>query len=78
MDQKCSNPGYVRRLRCAQQRIFEQCFAKPYTLVLKVHGEPGENHHRHRVLWNAFSHAWCRIRWLHTANRQTVETNDRA
>ena len=70
MHQQCTNPGNVCRLCSAQQRIFEQCFAKPCALVLKVHGKPGQNHHRHRVLWNAFGHTRCRIGWLHTANRQ--------
>ena len=78
MHQQCTNSGNVRRLRSAQQRIFEQCFAKPCALVLKVHGKPGQNHHRHGVLWNAFGHTRCRIGWLDTANRQAVKTNDRA
>ena len=78
MHQQCTNPGNFRRLRSSQQRIFEQCFAKSCALVLKVHGKPGQNHHRHGVLWNAFGHTRCRIGWRHTANRQAVETNDRA
>ena len=78
VNQQCTNPGNIRRLRCAQQRIFEQCFAKPCALVLKVHGKPGQNHHRHGVLWNAFGHTRCRIGWLDTAYRQAVETDDRA
>ena len=78
MYQQCTNSGNVRRLRSTQQRIFEQCFAKPCTFVLKVHGKPGQNHHRHGVLWDAFDHTRCRMRWHHTTNRQTVETNDRA
>lgn len=78
MYQQCTNPGNIRRLCSAQQRIFEQCFAKPCALVLKVHGKPGQNHHRHGVLWNAFGHTRCRVGWLDTANRQAVETNDRA
>lgn len=77
-DQQCTNPSNIRRLRYAQQRIFKQCFAKPCALVLKVHGKPGQNHHRHGVLWNAFGHTRYRIGWLDTANRQAVETNDRA
>ena len=78
MHQQCTNSGNVRRLCGAQQRIFEQCFAKPCALVLKVHGKPGQNHHRHGVLCNAFGHTRCRNGLLHTANRQAVETNDRA
>ena len=77
VNQQCTNPRNIRRLRCAQQRIFEQCFAKPCALVLKVHGKPGQNHHRHGVLWNAFGHTRRRIGWRHTANHQAVETNDR-
>jgi len=46
--------------------------------VLKVHCQPGQNHHRHGVLRNAFGHARCRMGWLHTPNRQAVETKDRA
>ena len=78
MNQQCTNPGNIRRLRCPQQRIFKQRFAKPCALVLKVHGKPGQNHHGHGVLWNTFGHTRCRIGWLDTANRQAVETNDRA
>ena len=78
VNQQCTNTCNIRRLRCAQQRIFEQCFTKPCALVLKVHGKPGQNHHRHGVLRNAFGHTRCRIGWLDTANRQAVETNDRA
>ncbi len=43
MHQQCMNPGNVRRLYSSQQGIFEQCFAKPSALVLKVHGKPGQN-----------------------------------
>jgi len=78
MHQQCTNPGNVSRLRCAQQRILEQCFAKPRALVLKVHGKPGQNHHRHGVLWNAFGHTRCRVGRLNASHGQTVETNDRA
>ena len=73
-----TNPGNIRRLCSAQQRIFEQCSAQPCALVLKVHGKSGQNHHRHGVLWNAFDHTRCRIGRLHTTNRQAVEANDRA
>ena len=76
--QQCTNPSNIRSLRCAQQRIFEQCFAKPCALVLKVHGKPGQNHHRNGVLWNTFGHTRCRMGWLDAANRQSVETKDRA
>ncbi len=76
--QQCTNPGNVRRLCSAQQRIFKQCFAKPCALVLKVHSKSGQNHHRHGVLWNAFGYTRCRMRWLNAAHRQTVETKDRA
>ena len=76
--QQCTNPGNVSRLCSAQQRIFEQCFAKPSALVLKVHCKPGQNHHRHGVLWNAFGHTGCRTGRLNATNRQAVETNDRA
>ena len=78
MYQQGTNPGYVRRLCCTQQRIFEQCFAKPCALMLKVHGKPGQNHHRHGVLWNTFGHTRCRIEWLNATHGQTIETNDRA
>ena len=77
VNQQCTNTCNIRRLRCAQQRVFEQRFTKPCALVLKVHGKPSQNHHRHGVLWNAFGHTRCRIGWLDTANRQAVETNDR-
>jgi len=60
-----------------QERIFEQCFAKPCALVLKVHGEPGQNHHRHGMMWNAFGHTRCRTGWLNATHGQNVETNDR-
>jgi len=36
MHKQCTNPGNVRRLCRVQQRIFEQRFAKPCALVLKV------------------------------------------
>ena len=78
MHKQCTNSCNVRRLCSAQQRIFEQCFAKPCALVLKVHGKPGQNHHRYGVLWNAFGHTRCCIGWLNAANRQAIETNDRA
>ena len=78
MYQQCTNPGNIRRLCSAQQRIFEQCSAQPCALVLKVHSKSGQNHHRHGVLWNAFDHTRCRIGRLHTTNRQAVEANDRA
>jgi hypothetical protein len=45
-------------------------------LVLKVHGKPGQNHHRHGVFCNAFGHALCRMGWLNATHGQTVETND--
>ena len=77
VNQQCTNPSNIRRLRCAQQRIFEQCFAKPCALVLKVHGKPSQNHHRHGVLWNAFGHTRCRTGRLNATHGQTVETNDR-
>ena len=76
--QQCTNPGDVRRLCSAQQRIFEQGFSQPSALVLKVHGKPDQNHYRHGVRWNAFGHTRCRVGWLNTANQQAVETKDRA
>ena len=76
MHKQCTNYGNVRRLRSAQQRIFEKRFAKPNALVLKVHCKSGQNHYRHRVLWDAFGHTRCRIGWLNAANGQAVETND--
>ena len=78
VDEQRADACNISRLRCAQQCILEQCFSKPCALVLKVHGKPGQNHHRYRVLWNAFGHTRCRIGWLNAANRQAVETNDRA
>jgi hypothetical protein len=78
MHQQCTNSGNVCRLCSAQQRVFEQCFAKPSALVLKVHRKPGQNHHRHGVLWNTFGYTRCRTGRLNATNRQTVETNDRA
>ena len=78
MHQQCMNPGNVRRLYSSQQGIFEQCFAKPSALVLKVHGKPGQNHHRHGVLCNAFGFTRRHIEWHNTDNRQAVETDDLA
>ena len=78
MHKQCTNSCNVRRLCSAQQRIFEQCFAQSCALVLKVHGKPGQHHHRHKMLWNAFGHTRCRIGGINAANRQAVEANERA
>ena len=78
MHKQCTNSCNDRRLLSAQQRIFEKCFDKACALVLKVHGKPGQNHHRYGVLWNAFGHTRCCIGWTNAANRQAIETNDRA
>ncbi len=78
MHKQCTNSCNDRRLLSAQQRIFEKCFDKACALVLKVHGKPGQNHHRYGVLWNAFGHTRCCIGWTNAANREAIETYDRA
>ncbi len=39
VNQQCTNPDNVCRLRSAKQRYFEQCFTKPCALELKAHGK---------------------------------------
>ncbi len=77
MNQQSADASNVRSLRGAQQGIFQQRFTQPGTLVLQVHGKPGQNHHRHRVLRDAFGQARCSLTRLHAANGQAVEANNR-
>ena len=77
MHKQRSDTGNVSRLRSAQQRVSEQCFPQPRPLMLNIHSQPGQDHDRHRVLWNAFDHSGRCCCWVDTADGKAVKPNHR-
>jgi len=77
MHKQRSDTCYVSRLRSAQQRVSEQCFPQPRPLMLNIHSQPGQDHDRHRVLWNAFDHSGRCCCGVDTANGKAVKPNHR-
>lgn len=75
MDQQAANAGDVGGLRGAQQRILEQSLAQTFTLMLLVHGEPGQNHDRHRVARQPLHHSRRRGLRIDTADGKAVEAD---
>lgn len=57
VNQQGTYPSDICRLRGSLQCILEKGTAKADALVLDIHCQARQNHHRHRVLWDAFDHA---------------------
>ena len=75
VNQQGTYPGDICRLRGALQCILEKGLAKSDALVLEIHCQARQNHHRHRMLWDAFDHSGsCRCRF-DTAHCQTVKAD---
>ena len=67
--------GDICRLRCALQCILEKGFAKSDALVLGIDCQARENHHRHRVLRDAFDHSGSGCCGFYAAHCQAVKTD---
>ena len=73
--QQSTYSGDIGRLGGALQCVLEKRLAKPDTLMAKVYSQAGQNHHRHRLLRDAFDHAGSGSCWFGTADCQTVEAH---
>lgn len=75
MHQQAANAGEVGGLCGTQQGIFEQGLTEALALMFLVHGEPGQDHDRHRMTRQTLHHSRRRDFRIDAADRQAVKAD---
>ena len=71
-----ANTRDVGGLQRSEHRVFQQTGPQTLAVMAGGHRQPGEQHHRYRMPWQAFAQPGRRVRVLHLRDDQCVVAHD--